>query len=139
MRKYCLISILLLLVTGYVHAQKIEFKKVSPKEFHSLIEEKNNHLLIDVSCEIECQAGKIPGAICAETSETLFSILDTTPSSRSVLVYCKFGKRSQKACWLIKEKYPHKVYTLKGGVKLWIENGFTVDSAVENKSQDTSY
>lgn len=128
MKHILYISILILLVSLTSQAQIIEFKKVSAKNFQTLILEDNNHLLIDVSRKIDQLDGHIAGAIFAETSEKLFSILDTTPVNRPVLIYCKFGKRSQKACWLIKEKYPHKVYTLKGGITVWKEKGFSVES-----------
>jgi len=112
---------ILLLVCLTCQAKKIEFEKVNAKKFKSLILEDNNHLLIDVSTSTDQVNGHIPGAISAETSEKLFSILDSTPTTRPILIYCKYGKRSQRAGWLIKEKYPHHVYSLKGGFEVWKE------------------
>lgn len=121
MKRILLISILIVLVTFTGQAQKIVFQNVSARKFQSLILEDNNHLLIDVSTSTDKLDGHIPDAISAETSEKLFSILDTTPASRPILIYCKYGKRSQRAGWLIKEKYPHQVYSLKGGFEVWKE------------------
>jgi len=91
-------------------------------------------VLIDVSTTIDHLDGHIPGAIFAETSEKLFSILDTTPISHPILIYCKYGKRSQRAGWLIKEKYPHQVYSLNGGITEWNEKRFGINNSTINKT-----
>jgi rhodanese-related sulfurtransferase len=129
MRKTLLIGIIFLLVNNMTWAQKIEFKKVSAKTFQSLILEDEDNLLIDVSSKIDFEEARIQGAICAETSQKLFSILDTTPENLPVLIYCTSGERSFKACWLIKERYPHQVYTLKGGMAIWEKKGFSIESS----------
>jgi len=132
MKHLLFISTLILLVNLTCRAQKIEFKKVSAKKFQSLILEDEDNLLIDVSSKDEFNKARIQGAICAETSQKLFSILDTTPENLPVLIYCTSGKRSMRACWLIKEKYPHQVYTLKGGMEVWEKKGFSVESFTIN-------
>ena len=131
MKCILLISTLLIFVSLNIQAQKIEFKKLSTTKFHSLIEEDNNHLLIDVSRKIDQLEGHIPNAIFAETSKKLFHILDTTPSTRPILIYCKYGKRCLKACWLIAEKYPHKIFTLKKGIEDWKAKGYSVSKNLE--------
>ncbi|RXQ95118.1 rhodanese-like domain-containing protein [Ancylomarina salipaludis] len=124
MKRIFLICLLILMTGLASQAQKIEFKKISAKKFQSLIQKDNNHVLIDVSRKIDHIEGYIAGALFAESSEKLYSILDTTPSSRSILVYCRYGKRSQKACWLIAEKYPHKIYSLAKGFEDWKAKGY---------------
>jgi len=136
MKHLLFISILILLVNLTSQAQKIEFKKVSSKKFKSLILEDNNHVLIDASTTIDQLDGHIPGAIFAETSEKLFSILDTIPISHPILIYCKYGKRSQRAGWLIKEKYTHQVYSLKGGISEWNEKRFGINNATINNTSN---
>ncbi len=128
MKHVLLLSILSLFVSLSIHAQKIDFKKVGTNKFHSLIEEDNNHLLIDVSREIDRLEGHIPNAIFAETSEKLYHILDTTPSTRPILIYCKHGKRCLKASWLIAEKYPHRIFALKKGIEDWKAKGHKVSN-----------
>ncbi len=126
MKHLIYIGILLSFFTFNSHAQKIEFQRVSSKKFQSLILEKNQHLLIDVSRKIDRLEGHISGSVFAEQSEKLFSILDTTPPSRPILIYCKYGKRSQKAAWLVAEKFSHKIYTLKKGMDDWIAKGYKI-------------
>lgn len=126
MKRILLVSILSLFVSLNIQAQKIEFKKVSAKVFKALILEDKDNLLIDVNPKSVFDKARIQGAICAETSEILFSILDTTPENLPVLIYCRSGERSLKACWLIKEKYPHKVYNLVGGIENWKAKGFKI-------------
>jgi rhodanese-related sulfurtransferase len=115
-----------------INAQKIGFKKVSTNKFHSLIEEDNNHLLIDVSRKVDQIEGHIPNAIFAETSEKLYHILDTAPSTRPILIYCRHGKRCLKASWLIAEKYPHKIFALKKGIEDWKAKGYKISNELNS-------
>jgi rhodanese-related sulfurtransferase len=128
MKRILLVSILFLFVSLSIQAQKIEFKKLGPNKFHSLIEDDNNHLLIDVGRKIDRLEGHIPNAIFAETSEKLYLILDTTPTTRPILIYCKHGKRCLKASWLIAEKYPHRIFALKKGIEDWKAKGHKVSN-----------
>jgi rhodanese-related sulfurtransferase len=128
MKRILLISILFIFVSLSIQAQKIEFKKVGTNKFHSLIEEDNNHLLIDVSRKIDRLKGHIPHAVFSETSEKLYHILDTTPSTRPILIYCKHGKRCMKASWLIAQKYPHRIFALKKGFENWKSKGYKVSN-----------
>ncbi len=132
MKRILLVSILSIFVSLSIQAQKIEFKKVSTNKFHSLIEEDNNHLLIDVGRKIDQLKGHITNAIFAETSEKLYHILDTTPTTRPILIYCRHGKRCLKASWLIAEKYPHKIFTLKKGIEDWKAKGYKVSNNLDS-------
>ena len=107
-------------------AQKIEFEKVSAKKFQALILEDEDYLLIDVDSKNLFNQSRIEGSISAETSQILYSILDTTPENLPVLIYCTSGDRSLKACKLVKENYPHKVFDLKGGLESWEAKGFKI-------------
>lgn len=129
-----LLFLIVLFSNFTIQAQKIEFKKVDAIEFHSLIIKNNNHLLIDVGREEDHLEGYIKGAVFAETSEKLFSILNATPNSRPILIYCRYGKRSKKASWLIAEKYPHKIFTLQKGIESWKSKGFTVVNVKSKQS-----
>ena len=133
MKRILLVGILSLFVNLNIQAQKIEFKKVSANKFHSLIEGNSNYLLIDVSREIDHLEGYIPNAIFAETSKKLYHILDTTPITRPILLYCKHGKRSKKVSWLIAEKYPHQIFTLKKGMEDWKAKGYKVSKLDTSK------
>ncbi len=126
MKSILLVVILSLFVSLNIQAQKIEFKKVGTDKFLSLIEEDNNHLLINVSAKNAGIEGYIPNSVFAETSEKLYYILDTTPTTRPILIYCKRGKRCLKASWLIAEKYPHQIFALKKGISDWKAQGHKV-------------
>lgn len=132
MKHILLISILFIFANLSTQAQKIEFEKLSAKKFHALILEDEDYLLIDVNSKSVFDKARIQGAICAETSQILFSILDTTPENLPILIYCKSGERSLKACWLIKEKYPHKIFNLNGGLESWEAKGYKVSSDLES-------
>ena len=126
MKHILLISILIVILTFEVQAQKIEFEKVSAKKFQALILEDEDYLLIDVDSKNVFNQSRIEGSISAETSQILYSILDTTPENLPVLIYCTSGDRSLKACSLVKEIYPHKIFSLKGGLESWEAKGFKI-------------
>jgi len=126
MKRILLVSILFVFVNLSTQAQKMVFEKVSAKKFHALILEDEDNLLIDINSKSVFNKASIQGAINAETSQILFSILDTIPENLPILIYCTSGDRSLKACQLIKERYPHKVFDLKGGLESWEAKGYKV-------------
>ena len=126
MKHILLISILIIILSSKVEAQKMKFEKVSAKKFQALILEDEDNLLIDVDSKSVFDKARIQGSISAETSQILYSILDTTPENLPVLIYCTSGDRSLKACKLIKKSYPHKVFNLNGGLDRWEAKGFKI-------------
>lgn len=126
MKHILLVSILFVFISLKIQAQKIEFEEVSAKKFQALITEDEDNLLIDVNAKSTFDKEKIKGAINAESSQILFSILDTIPENQPILIYCTSGDRSHKACQLIKKIYPHKIYDLKDGLESWKAQGYKV-------------
>jgi len=82
--------------------------------------------LIDMRTAGEYKAGHLEKAmninVNSETFETECSKLD---KSKTVLVYCLSGKRSQRGAEILRKK-GYRVLELSGGIEAWREEGLPV-------------
>lgn len=106
-------------------AQNAAFKTVSPQEFQKLMTDKNT-IVLDVRTAEEVKEGKIPNSInidfYSSTFEQQASQLDKT---KTILVYCRSGRRSAGAAEVLSKK-GYKVVNLEGGITNWQANGLPV-------------
>jgi rhodanese-related sulfurtransferase len=106
-------------------AQTTAFKTVSPQEFQKLMNEKNT-IVLDVRTPEEVSEGKIPNAINIDfysgTFEQEVSKLD---KNKTVLVYCRSGRRAANAAEILTKK-GYKVVNLEGGISNWQSKGLPV-------------
>ena len=93
---------------------------LSEKKFSKLLK-KNNTILLDVRTTEEYQQGYIPNAklIDVNKQEEFLQQLQHLDKSKTYLLYCRSGKRSEKARLLMKENGFPKVYHLEGGIEGW--------------------
>jgi rhodanese-related sulfurtransferase/thioredoxin-related protein len=103
------------------------YKDVSVAEFAKLTEDKQN-VILDVRTKTEFEAGHIAGAINLDVMSPDFpekaAALD---KSKTYLVHCATGVRSERACKkLAKLDFP-KLYNLPGGFKAWVKAGEPVE------------
>lgn len=95
------------------------YKKISPVEAKKIMDTQNDIVILDVREKEELEEGYIDGCILIPEGE----ILDIAPKKitdkhKTILVYCRSGKRSLKACKdLVKLGYD-KVYDF-GGIIDW--------------------
>ncbi len=106
-------------------AQNANFKTVSPSEFQKLMNDKNT-IVLDVRTSEEVSEGKIPGAINIDFYSNDFEKqalkLD---KSKTILVYCKSGRRSAAAADVLTKK-GYKVINLDGGITNWQSQGLPI-------------
>jgi len=106
-------------------AQNAGFKTVSPQEFQKLMADKNT-IVLDVRTAEEVSEGKIPNAInidfYSNTFEQETSKLD---KNKTILVYCRSGRRSAGAAEVLAKK-GYKVINLDGGITNWQAQGLPV-------------
>ncbi|MCX7729361.1 MAG: rhodanese-like domain-containing protein [Bacteroidia bacterium] len=106
-------------------AQNANFKTVSPQEFQTLMSEKNT-IVLDVRTPEEVSEGKISNAVnidfYSNTFEQEVSKLDKT---KTILVYCRSGKRSASAAEVLTKK-GFKVINLQGGISNWQAQGLPI-------------
>ena len=80
--------------------------------------------LIDVRTTEEYAEGHIEGAVLMNVmdEQAFLAGIDTLDASHTYYIYCRSGRRSQKASWLMSER-GLKVVDLQGGYNAWKESG----------------
>ena len=107
-------------VEGFVRAggASASTGEVSAADARSMIGERG-HFVLDVRRASEFAAGHIPGAMNIVHTR-LLSRLDELPTDRKVLVNCRSGQRSARACALL-QKNGFDATNLAGGMIAWDE------------------
>ena len=96
---------------------------VSEKKFSRLMK-KQNAVLLDVRTSEEYQEGHIPGALLIDVNkqDDFLQQVQKLDKSKKYLLYCRSGKRSEKALVLMKENGFRKIYHLQDGFEGWDGN-----------------
>lgn len=104
-----------------------DFKTVPVDEFTTLIADPEVQR-VDVRTIAEYSEGHIPGSINVNVLDKEFeSVVDSVlQKDKPVAVYCRSGKRSQKAAVILSKK-GYKVYDLKKGFTGWQEAGKEIE------------
>jgi rhodanese-related sulfurtransferase len=105
---------------GLFKRQASAFENVSGAEFKSLIAEKKDAIILDVRTSGEVRTGKIKGArnIDFLASDFKKHVQQLDPS-KTYLLYCRSGARSQQACKVMGTLGFDNLFNLKGGIGSW--------------------
>lgn len=96
------------------------FERLSVEEFKQFIGNPDVQL-VDVRTPEEYATGNILGSINIDVSkghEELATVLDP---ERPVALYCRSGRRSENAGWVLEKVFFRNVVDLKGGYNAWVE------------------
>lgn len=89
-------------------------------EFHRLMTEHPDALVLDVRTPGEFHAGHIPGAVNIDMMDFNFSAkVESYDRARPVLLYCRSGNRSAHAGTIMTKLGFEKVYNLGAGLFDW--------------------
>ena len=96
-------------------------KNISPQEFHEMITKNPNLQVVDVRTPQEFAAGHIKGARNVDFRSPDFekNIAKAVKKRKTVLVYCRSGKRSLNAMNLMVKNGFKDVYNMEGGILAW--------------------
>lgn len=96
-------------------------KNISPQEFHEMITKDPNLQVVDVRTPQEFAAGHIKGAKNVDFRSPDFekNIAKAVKKRKTVLVYCRSGKRSLNAMNLMVKNGFKDVYNMEGGILAW--------------------
>src|SRR4030067_1477445 len=94
-------------------------KNVSPKEAKELIDSGNEVFLLDVRTKEEYNESHIKTAHLVPVQE-LEQHIALIPKDKNVVVYCASGKRSARACEILKNKGLKALYHIKSGIRQWM-------------------
>ena len=104
-------------------------QSMTVSELKTMMEGGEPPVLIDCREQNEWDQGHIPGAVLLPLS-TLDRGSRTLEDkkSRTLVLQCRSGKRSMRACQFLKEQGFGNLYNLEGGILAWMENGYVVES-----------
>lgn len=81
---------------------------------------KENVQVLDVRTEAEYKEGHLPGALLMDVNSPDFKErVVQLDKSKTYLVYCKSGRRSEKALKILYNAGYQNAYHLKGGYLAW--------------------
>ena len=97
-----------------IYMEKSDYIKITPEEALEL-----NPLYLDVRTRNEYDDGHIPGAIFLYINDVNEMIEETIPDKRqTIVVYCRTGRRSERAVHLLLDHGYTRVFDL-GGINDW--------------------
>jgi len=106
-------------------------KNVDPGEAHALIEKNKDNpdfVILDVRTAEEYSQGHLKdSAVIDYTSETFEEEVGQLDKTKTYLVYCRTGRRSDEAAEKMEEAGFVNIYHLDGGITEWEESGFPVE------------
>ena len=112
----------LLLFSVFVNANG---KQMEPQALVRLLQKQQAPFILDVRSAQEYQQGHIQGAI--NISYDLLeanSQLIATHKDKPIIVYCRSGKRAQRAEQILQRKGFTQLIDLKGHMNLWQQRGY---------------
>ena len=92
--------------------------EITPQEVKAMLARGDDFQLIDVRELHEHQARSIAQARLIPLGELPRRLAEIDPA-RAVVVHCKSGMRSAKACALLREKGYKNVANMSGGIDAW--------------------
>lgn len=97
------------------------FRRVDVAEFKEFIANPDVQL-VDVRTAEEYNAGHIPGSINIDVLKGHEELASTLDPERPVALYCRSGRRSENAGWVLEKAFFKNVVDLKGGYNEWVES-----------------
>ncbi len=102
--------------------------ELSATELAARLRRGDDLLLLDVREPFEAELARIPGARLVPLAKLEAALVELEPwREREVVVHCKTGGRSRRACELLRSKGFRRVTNLAGGIEAW---SLEVDASV---------
>ena len=91
-------ALVLVITSGKLMAQKQGYKQISQAQAKEIMDTRSDYILLDVRTEKEFTAGHIKGAILIPDYEIRLRAEKELPDkAKTILVYCRSGRRSKLA------------------------------------------
>jgi rhodanese-related sulfurtransferase len=103
-----------------------EVNNISPKQAKELMDKAKDVFVLDVRTEKEYKEVHIKDAHLIPIQE-LEQNINKIPEDKKVIVHCAAGKRSARACEILKNKGLKELYNLAGGISKWQAEGYPVE------------
>ncbi|MEP9411927.1 MAG: rhodanese-like domain-containing protein [Candidatus Brocadia sp.] len=103
-----------------------EVKNISARQARELIDSNRDVFILDVRTKEEYDEAHIKGANLIPIQD-LEANLNKIPKDKKVIVHCARGKRSARACDILKDKGLKELYNVEGGINQWKAEGYPVE------------
>lgn len=103
-----------------------EVKNISAKQAKELIDKEKDVFILDVRTKEEYNEAHIKGASLIPIRE-LEQNINRIPKDKKVIVHCATGKRSARACGMLKDKGLKELYNVEGGITQWKSEGYPIE------------
>lgn len=103
-----------------------EVQNISPEHTKELMDKSKDVFVLDVRTKEEYDEVHLKGA-CLIPIQELEQNLGKIPKDKKVIVHCASGKRSARACEMLKDKGLKELYNLEGGIRQWQAEGYPVE------------
>ncbi|MBX2814516.1 MAG: rhodanese-like domain-containing protein [Saprospiraceae bacterium] len=102
------------------HLLKSQLQNYSPREFAAKLSSMEDAVLIDVRTVAEHQEFSLPGSILMDyLGDAFLEDLEQLDEDKHYFVYCRSGRRSVRACTLMRNAGFNHVHHLDGGLVAW--------------------
>jgi len=120
-----LIAVILFSSLLFSSCSSISKKKevISTHKVNEIIEAKKDYIILDVRTQEEYDAGHIINAILIPVDDLEVRISEI-PKGKSIIVYCRSGRRSAKAADILQSNNFYPVYDMMGGIEKWKDDGY---------------
>ena len=109
---------------------KAQLNNLQPIDFQQKINAAESPIIIDVRTPREFAGGHIENAINIDyLGPDFWEQIEVLPNDKNIFVYCRTGRRSIRACTLMKNGGfdEDKIFNLEGGYPLWLEEVSTAE------------
>jgi rhodanese-related sulfurtransferase len=104
-----------------------EIREIAP---HQLARMKPHPLIIDIREERDYLLGHIEGAVHLSRNTLESKVLEIAPGfDTSIVIYCAVGSSCVSAAETLRRLGYQKIFSLKGGLQNWLEDGGLVESS----------
>ncbi len=104
-------------------SSKKEFEEIEPKEAFTILEKNRDnpdYVILDVRTPEEYDKGHIENALLLNSKTSDFEDeLERMDKTKKYFVYCRTGKRSDKAANLMNKHGFKEIYHIDGGIEKW--------------------
>jgi sulfur-carrier protein adenylyltransferase/sulfurtransferase len=128
--------------TELIRTIKEQIREVDPREVHDAVQNGNGRapLVVDVREQHEFEEGHLPGAVHVPRGH-LESRIEGRAGDKSqpIVLYCASGQRSALAAHTLEKLLGYEdVASMTGGITLWKDRGFDVETPVALSAEQKS-
>lgn len=104
----------------FIYSDTLPYKNISPCKAHSIMKVNFSIFLLDVRTKEEYNQKHIPNSNLIPIDKLESEITHKVPDkSKTIIVYCKSGKRSLQAAQVLAKLGYKDIYNLVGGIDSW--------------------